>query len=189
MEIYTLSVTVLWLILLTFWAVTAVTAKKTIRNGGWRQWFLFRIFFIILVTLAFHSQIIHWSPGYRVFASTNQMLGLIGVLVTAIGVAFSIWARMHLGRNWGMPMSEKKEPELVTSGPYASVRHPIYAGILIAALGSALVVGPIWLLTIFIIAVYFIYSAIKEETHLMAIFPTQYPEYKKRTKMLIPFVF
>jgi protein-S-isoprenylcysteine O-methyltransferase Ste14 len=89
-----------------------------------------------------------------------------------------------------MPSTLKIEPELVSRGPYAVVRHPIYAGILLAIVGSALVVGFFWwLLVLAICCPYFLYSAVREEQLMTQEFPGRYPAYKRRTKMLIPFVF
>ncbi len=65
----------------------------------------------------------------------SPVLGAIGAVVFASGIALAIWARVQLGRNWGMPMTQKAEPELVTSGPYRFVRHPIYSGLLAGAPG------------------------------------------------------
>ena len=61
----------------------------------------------------------------------------IGLVLFGAGLSFAVWARIHIGRNWGTPMSQKDDPELVTSGPYRLVRHPIYTGILLAGLGTA----------------------------------------------------
>jgi protein-S-isoprenylcysteine O-methyltransferase Ste14 len=116
------------------------------------------------------------------------VLGLIGVVVFASGIALAMWARVNLGRNWGMPMSEKAEPELVTSGPYHLIRHPIYSGILTAVLGTALANNLIGLIVVVVLGAYFYYSASVEETNLTATFPKAYPAYRTRTKMLIPFV-
>ena len=69
----------------------------------------------------------------------SLILAVIGTLVFACGIGLAVWARLHLGRNWGMPMTQRAEPELVTSGPYRFVRHPIYSGLLAAMLGTALV--------------------------------------------------
>jgi protein-S-isoprenylcysteine O-methyltransferase Ste14 len=66
----------------------------------------------------------------------SLILAAIGALVFACGIALAVWARLHLGRNWGMPMTQRAEPELVTSGPYRFVRHPIYTGLLTALLGT-----------------------------------------------------
>jgi protein-S-isoprenylcysteine O-methyltransferase Ste14 len=113
---------------------------------------------------------------------------VIGAAVFGCGIALAIWARVHLGRNWGMPMSQKAEPELVTSGPYRFVRHPVYSGLLLGVLGTALATSLIGLIIVAILGVYFYYCASVEEKNLTATFPTAYPAYKASTKMLIPLV-
>lgn len=60
--------------------------------------------------------------------------------IWVLGLGLAVWARIYLGRNWGMPTSTKEDPELVTSGPYRTIRHPIYTGILLAMIGSAIAV-------------------------------------------------
>lgn len=85
-------------------------------------------------------------------------------------------------------MTKKQDPELVTTGPYQYIRHPIYTGILLGTLGSAIDVSTYWLIVFIIFAFYFIYSAVVEEKLMMKQFPQVYPAYKKKTKMLIPFI-
>jgi protein-S-isoprenylcysteine O-methyltransferase Ste14 len=87
-----------------------------------------------------------------------------------------------------MPMTQKAEPELVTSGPYRLVRHPIYSGLLMAILGTALATNVSGLVLVAAIGAYFYYSASVEEKNLTATFPDAYPAYMSRTKMIIPFV-
>jgi len=118
----------------------------------------------------------------------SPVLGAIGAVVFASGLTLAVWARVHLGRNWGMPMTEKAEPELVTSGPYRLVRHPVYSGLLAGVLGTALVTNLIGLIIVAILCGYFYYCASVEEKNLTAAFPTEYPAYRNSTKMLIPFV-
>jgi protein-S-isoprenylcysteine O-methyltransferase Ste14 len=122
-------------------------------------------------------------------AVSSPVLGVIGAVVFASGIAVAIWARVHLGRNWGMPMTQKSEPELVTSGPYRVVRHPIYSGLLGGLIGTALVTNLIALIVAAVLGGYFTYCAAVEEKNLTAAFPTAYPAYQANTKMLIPFVF
>jgi protein-S-isoprenylcysteine O-methyltransferase Ste14 len=105
-----------------------------------------------------------------------------------LGLALAIWARVYLGRNWGMPMSQKADPELVTAGPYSSIRHPIYSGIILAMIGMTIAVSLYWLVAVVAIGAYFLYSAIVEERSMARLFPDSYPEYKRSTKMLIPFI-
>jgi protein-S-isoprenylcysteine O-methyltransferase Ste14 len=87
-----------------------------------------------------------------------------------------------------MPMTKKAEPELVTSGPYRFVRHPIYSGILLGLLGTALAINLYLLIAFGAGLAYCVYSARVEERWLTASFPSAYPAYRTHTKMLIPFV-
>ncbi len=121
-------------------------------------------------------------------AVNSPVLGAIGAVVFASGIALAIWARVHLGLNWGMPMTQKAEPELVTSGPYRFVRHPIYAGLLAGLLGTAFTTNLIGLIIVAVLGAYFYYCGSVEEKNLTATFPTAYPAYRSGTKMLIPFV-
>jgi protein-S-isoprenylcysteine O-methyltransferase Ste14 len=85
-------------------------------------------------------------------------------------------------------MKQKDEPELVTSGPYHLVRHPIYSGILAAGIGTAVALSWLWLTAVALAGVYFLYSAMVEELYLTDRFPDTYPVYKRSTKMLVPFI-
>ena len=87
-----------------------------------------------------------------------------------------------------MPMSLKEGHELVTTGPYRYVRHPIYTGMLLAILGSALATTRAWLVVFVGMVIYCVYSAWTEERLTLQQFPEQYAQYKRRTKALIPFV-
>jgi protein-S-isoprenylcysteine O-methyltransferase Ste14 len=113
-------------------------------------------------------------------------LGWTGVALCVLGFGLAINARWHLGRNWGMPMSLKEQPELVTSGPYASIRHPIYTGLLLGMLGSAIGVNISWAVLLIPVGAYFIYGARREEASMLRLFPEQYAAYARRTGMLLP---
>lgn len=173
-----------WIIFLAVWFVASLFAKKN-RSGSYPA-----ILFRSLVSLGILLWFAFGGGKYISIQSTsNTVLGTLGVICAGAGIAFAIWARVHIGRNWGMPMSVKEKPELVTSGPYAYVRHPIYTGILLAVFGSVLVSSFIWIIPLIAIAAYFYYSAKTEERNMRKEFPEKYPVYMKRTKMLIPFVF
>ena len=181
---------VLWIGFWLYWLTSALRAKRSVRDQSyWISQAAWRLVIIFLVVLILKV------PELRRFFLEGQLfpanlaIESAGVLLCAVGMAFAVWARVHIGKNWGMPMSIREEPELVTSGPYQLVRHPIYTGIMAALLGTALVVSKIWLLIIVVSFPYFIYSAIKEEKLMTRQFPEQYPEYKKRSKMLVPFLF
>lgn len=112
-----------------------------------------------------------------------------GLVLFAGGLGFAVWARMHIGPNWGRPMAQKDEPELVTSGPYRLVRHPIYSGVLAAGVGTAVALSWSWLIAVGVAGVYFLYSATVEERDLTERLPDAYPAYRRSTKMLLPFLF
>jgi protein-S-isoprenylcysteine O-methyltransferase Ste14 len=121
------------------------------------------------------------------FGRYAGMVGAAGCALCTAGLAFAAWARLTLGRSWGMPMTLHEKPELVTSGPYRYVRHPIYTGMSGMVIGSTLVFLPAvaWCVGML---VYMIVSALREERDMAARFPDAYPDYKRHSKMLVPFV-
>lgn len=70
-----------------------------------------------------------------------MVLYWLGLLMVICGLAFAVWARIHLGRNWSGTVTVKEDHELIRSGPYGIVRHPIYTGLLLAIAGTAIVFG------------------------------------------------
>lgn len=133
--------------------------------------------------------------GYRVFkrmpvppsgAGTAAWLAA-GATLCVLGVAYAIWARFALGRNWGMPMAVHEDPELVTSGPYRYVRHPIYTGLTAMLAGATLVLPPVAPAAV-LVTVYCVVSAIREERDMQRRFPEAYPAYRRRSKMFLPFL-
>jgi protein-S-isoprenylcysteine O-methyltransferase Ste14 len=85
-------------------------------------------------------------------------------------------------------MSQKADPELVTTGPYRRIRHPIYSGIIVGMVGTAIAVSPYWLIAVAILGAYFLFSAVIEGRTMAKLFPVAYPPYKRATKMLIPYI-
>ncbi len=174
-----------WLVFLIVWLIAALGAKRTVRRSGFFFWL--RIVVIALVIVALHYQLL--DPALLTAYHPTLLSANIGALLTILGVALAIWARAYLGRHWGMPMSQKENAELVTTGPYAFIRHPIYTGMLVALIGSSLALGLFFLFVLIVSGIYFIYSATQEEKRMAMIFASTYPAYKARTKMLIPFIF
>jgi protein-S-isoprenylcysteine O-methyltransferase Ste14 len=173
------AVGIVWVAFWVYWLISALGVKRgTWGSGGIRL----RILAAVVVLALFHFV----RPGGLDVHSAA--LAAVGLVIVLCGLAFAVWARVHLGRNWGMPMSRKEEPELVTSGPYRMVRHPIYTGLIVAVVGTALAVNLIALAIAVIVAALFWYSASVEERDMAATFPTAYPAYRAHTKMLIPFV-
>jgi protein-S-isoprenylcysteine O-methyltransferase Ste14 len=177
----------LWLLFVAYWAVAAVGAKRSTSSRLWRGGIGLRL--VVILTIATMLR----SPSLREFlsetqraASQSNFLGGTGVALCVLGFGLAINARWHLGRNWGMPMSRKEQPELVNSGPYAFIRHPIYTGLILAMLGSAIGVNLTWALLLVPVGAYFIYSARREESVMLQLFPEQYAAYMARTGMFTP---
>jgi protein-S-isoprenylcysteine O-methyltransferase Ste14 len=173
------AIGIAWLVFWVGWLVSAFTAKESLpRNRPFPLAGLSALAVVLLL---------------RVFARNGLALhsvavGIVGAGLFACGLALAIWARVYLGSNWGMPMTQRAAPELVSSGPYRLVRHPIYTGLLLAILGTALATSLVGLVAVVLLGAYFYFAASVEERNLSATFPAAYPEYRRRTKMLIPFV-
>jgi protein-S-isoprenylcysteine O-methyltransferase Ste14 len=174
----TTLVGVVWGVFGVYWLIAALGAKHGSRTTRARPLGLLILVAVVLLrvfktgSLAVHSPVIQ----------------ILGVILFLAGLGLAVWARIYLGRNWGMPMTKKDEPELVTSGPYRFIRHPIYSGLLLALLGTAMATNLYWLIALGVMGAYFVYSATVEERLMTTSFPTTYPGYRARTKMLIPFV-
>jgi protein-S-isoprenylcysteine O-methyltransferase Ste14 len=173
------SIAVVWVAFWIYWLLSAVAAKAGSRPLRTRPPGLFIIIIGFVLVRIFRPSSL---------AVDDAGLEAVGVILFLSGLGLAVWARIYLGRNWGMPMTQKDEPELVTSGPYHLVRHPIYSGILLAILGTSLATNLYLLIALGVIGIYFIYSASVEEKIMTTSFPNTYPSYRMRTKMLIPFV-
>ena len=189
-----------WAAFIIVWGIGAFNIKRDIRGSGlsllrFRLWLLrfAGIVFVLFVLARIATRRAHYArAGAVTFGRTlfipPPALGWVAATLTALGTIFGIWARVHLGRNWSSAPAVKEGHELVTSGPYAYVRHPIYTGIILAAFGFALT-GALFGVGVLVIAcVMFLRRIGKEERIMLELFPDAYPAYQARTKRLIPFV-
>jgi protein-S-isoprenylcysteine O-methyltransferase Ste14 len=176
--IFAIGWTAFWI----YWLAAAVSTKKG--RVPWSRELRIRALIVVFVIV-----LLRLGAFRRGALTSDPWRAGLGLLLFATGLGLAIWARVHIGRNWGVPMSQKDEPELVTSGPYRMVRHPIYSGILLAGVGTAVALSWTWLLAVALAGVYFVYSATVEESYLTKEFPDAYPRYKHSTKMLVPLIF
>jgi protein-S-isoprenylcysteine O-methyltransferase Ste14 len=183
-------IAVCWAVFLLYWGASATHVKRDVRPPG-PLWIsvVWRVLLALAVIFAVRVPSLR-DAVRRVdrYTASLSVLGLLGVVLCASGVAFAIWARKTLGANWSSRPSVKAGHELVTTGPYRYVRHPIYSGMLLGVLGTAMVSG-LPGLTIFLIVCAFLANRVRiEEQLMMQLFPDQYPEYRKQTKAIIPYV-
>jgi protein-S-isoprenylcysteine O-methyltransferase len=132
-------------------------------------------------------------PRMRPFRFTNwapvhPLLGVLGLLGTLAGMGTLVWGRQTLGANWSQTVSVKEDQELITQGPYTLVRHPMYAGGLLASISSALVAGGPFVFATLVVGSLFLWRVGAEDKLMEEQFPETYPDYMRRTKRLIPFV-
>jgi len=174
----------LWIVFWLAWLLAGLSAKRAAQSRM-GQFVGLRLATFVIVYLLIRFGVLR---GHRAIVSSPVLQG-VGMVLFLIGLGLAVWARVHLGRNWGTPMSEKMDAELVTSGPYQYIRNPIYSGIILAAIGTTVAISWYWLVAVVLMGAYFVYSATVEAQTMERLFPNTYPEYKRSTKMLIPFIF
>jgi protein-S-isoprenylcysteine O-methyltransferase Ste14 len=182
MQAVELVFAIAWAAFWIYWLVAAFSMKRG--HVPWARELRIRALIVILAVILVRFGVFRGQG-----VNTDPWRAGLGLVLFALGLGFAIWARIHIGRNWGTPMSQKDEPELVTSGPYHLVRHPIYSGVLLAGVGTAVALSWLWLIAVGLAGVYFAYSAKVEERNMAAQFPEAYPAYRRSTRMFIPFIF
>ena len=182
MRVIDIIIGVVWAAFWLYWLAASVGVKAG--QSRWARFAGVRLAIVVLILLLLR---LGGLRGHTV-TDTPWRLG-VGLALFLLGLALAVWARLYLGRNWGLPMTRKEDPELVTTGPYRSIRHPIYTGIILAMIGTAVAISWYWLVAVVVLGAYFVYSAAAEERYMAERFPDTYPAYKRSTKMLIPFIF
>lgn len=121
------------------------------------------------------------------FVPDSAWVAWLGALLAVFGIGLAIWARVHLGRQWSSAVEIRTDHELIATGPYARLRHPIYTGMLTAMLGTALTLGE-WrgLVAVLIATIGFSFKAKREESFLKEEFGPAFEEHKRRTGFLLP---
>lgn len=170
------------------WLGGWLISKRTVRSQSLNS----RVGHIVLVGIAFYLLFTtRLSFGFlaRRFVPSSEAVASIGLALTVAGVALAIWARLYLGRNWSATVTIKEDHKLIRSGPYLFVRHPIYSGFALAALGTALALGEVrGLLAVAFALLGFRMKARLEEVFMTEQFGSEYTQYKKEVKGLIPFI-
>lgn len=181
--------TAIWLTYGGVWLVTAFRLKPTARvaDSGRRMWEL--LILVCAAELLFGQAPAAALLDARWLPALSQLV-VPGIALAAAGAAFSIVARLHLGQNWSATATIKQDHELIRSGPYRLVRHPIYTGTLAAAIGTAVAVGEVRdLLALPLVSVGFWLKARSEERLLMSSFGDRYAAYRREVRgAIIPHV-
>ncbi len=176
----------LWILFALYWLVSALKRKKTKQRESMahRLTYILPIVgvFYLLYNPRFASE---WSMKY--FVPATQEAQWAGVAVMAVGFGIACWARVHLGTNWSGVVTLKEGHELIRTGPYRNIRHPIYTGILIGFLGWAIVGGQVrGLIGMAVVWLSFYIKARREEKFLAQEFGPKFEEHVRHTGMFLP---
>ena len=182
-----------WVIFLLYWFLSWWSVKPTQerkRSIGTVRWVIRVIIIGLVIAFLFLRNFGLSVPFLGVFLVPHSAL-LTGasVILVVVGLGIAILARRTLAGNWSSVVDVKVDHELITTGIYGYMRHPIYTGVLLMGLGTVMVIGTMSMFLFFLAMVsFFWFKAKQEEDLLTKHFPKEYPAYKNRTKALIPFV-
>jgi protein-S-isoprenylcysteine O-methyltransferase Ste14 len=186
--VYRTLLSALWLSWAVYWLARSRDVKRTVRREPLVSRLLHVVPLILALLLVAAPSIPGWVLCERVLPLAAWPFW-VGAVLTAGGLLFAVWARMHLGTNWSGTVTLKQDHELVTTGPYAIVRHPIYTGLLLALAGSALARGELRGLLAVGIAMLALWRKLRlEERWMREQFGEDYDAYRRRVSALIPFV-
>ena len=176
----------LWAIFGWVWLIAWIRTKPTQERAPLSFRFLYGVPVAIASYLMFNDNAaLRW--GGAQFVPRTPLIQSAGILLTAAGIAFAIWARFYLGQNWSSAVSIKVGHQLIRTGPYQWVRHPIYSGLLVALLGTALARGK--LISLVALPLFFLGFWTKsrmEEQFMRKTFGQEYEDYSQSTGALVP---
>jgi len=175
-----------WTLLALYWLVAAIAVKRTAKRQNPSE----RMLYIVFMAAGFfllYQENPNWGPLNRHFLPNLTWIAWLGSALCAAGVLFAIWARRTIGKDWSAEVQIKEGHKLIRSGPYARIRHPIYTGILLATIGTALIVGEYrGLVANVMFLVGFTRKARKEESFLAAEFGAAFDEHRRHTGFFLP---
>jgi protein-S-isoprenylcysteine O-methyltransferase Ste14 len=175
-----------WIAWVVYWVIMAFRTKRTIERTGFIGYRLVAL--VLVVGWVAAERLLHVSSQSHVW-QRSLALGIVSDCIVLAGAAFTVWARITLGRNWSAEVTFKQDHELIESGPYALARHPIYTGLIVMALGTAINYGrTIGFALLFSLCGALWWKARQEERIMSTHFPDAYAEYKTRVHAIIPFV-
>ena len=182
-------ITACWILFSVIWLLAAAATKRTIYHENGAR----RLRYLILLVLAFllltKRSRLPYPLNVRVIPETGTVQWIAAILCMS-GLAFCLWARATLGRNWSGTITLKEGHELIERGPYRFVRHPIYTGLMAMFLATSIAFGYLGGLVAIILAFASFWIKWSEEEKLMRQhFPEQYRSYERRVKRIVPFVF
>jgi protein-S-isoprenylcysteine O-methyltransferase Ste14 len=177
-----------WMAFVAYWIVSAQSVKPTAERQGIGAQVSHLALLAVGATLL--AGLWRSDPLDMRVMSRGLATDICGVVLCLLGLVVAIWARRTLAGNWSSSVNLKQGHELIQRGPYGYVRHPIYSGLLLMFLGTAVAIGRLdaWLGTL-VCALGFWIKLRQEEALMMRHFPDAYRSYRRNVKALVPFVF
>jgi protein-S-isoprenylcysteine O-methyltransferase Ste14 len=179
-------INVAWILLVLYWLAASFNVKQPARaEAPWKRWS--HVAFLLVGAFLLFKKDFQWPFLMQRLYPDAAWIAWFGAALVFCGVAFAIWARATLGRNWSGQIQIKSDHQLISAGPYHFVRHPIYTGILGGILGTAVAIGEIrGAIAFVLILVGFANKARKEESFLARQFGPAFEEHAKRTGFFLP---
>jgi protein-S-isoprenylcysteine O-methyltransferase Ste14 len=179
---------VVWIAFLVYWQIKAANTKTTQRIEPAASRILRALALLIVIVLLSTTRIpLPWL--YRQLWPSGIWSFCVGAAVTVAGLLFAVWARQHLASNWSHAVTVKQGHELITTGPYALVRHPIYTGILTGFLGTAIALSQVRGAIGFVLMFVAFWVKLRmEEEWMHSQFGETYATYARQTDALLPYL-
>ena len=177
---------IIWIVWLMSWVGASFWSDRAQKRAMTMETWTYRAGMIVggILLVPWIGQLLEKKPIWEVGHAGMYVLAA----VMLAGLSLTWWARIYLGPLWSSVITRKRDHQIIDTGPYAFVRHPIYCGMILALLGFALS-GLLSGALVFIpVTVIFLRRVVREERIMMQLFPNQYPAYRRRTRRLIPLV-
>ena len=181
-------ITGLWGAWFVYWHVAAFGTKPTRRSESAASRLSHILPLAAAAALFLRPELAGPALGAPVLARSPSF-DVAGAVLVAVGLGFAVWARLHLAGNWSGTVTLKQDHELIRSGPYALVRHPIYTGLLLAAVGTVIAIDR-WsaLVALALMATAFLRKIAIEERFMAEAFGPAYADYSRSTARLVPYL-
>jgi protein-S-isoprenylcysteine O-methyltransferase Ste14 len=175
-----------WIVFSLYWEIQAKNSAPAVSSESKAS----RSVHVILTNLALFLIILPSKSLSRRFLPDAMIVKLFGFALECAGLALAIWARRILGRNWSGEITIKENHQLIRSGPYRTVRHPIYSGLLVMYAGTAIVSGQMHALIGLLVAILaYLRKTRMEEANLVNAFGARYGEYREETWAIVPGIY
>ena len=175
-----------WLVFVLYWIFASLSVNR-IKNREPAGSRLTRLAVIAATLLLLNTNLGYSGFLGRRFVPFTRSMPWLGAILTLAGVAFAIWARVHIGRYWSGTVALKVEHQLIRTGPYAHIRHPIYTGVLLMLAGTALAIGRYGALLAFLLLLAdLIWKSRREEALLAREFGAAFEEHRSHTGFFLP---